>query len=855
MPGRINLTFIGALIFFNLLSVPVPGGPSQPLSFFFDGRYGQVEMGGRYAGTEFHHSRPVPSRISFYYPVANSVDLSTDYWHRDQSQPMLIGIQVGGAKKKWISKEPWVYTLNPHKVVFHRQEDSVEYSAKYEFCFHEPAFVFTLTLRNLSTRRTQIQLYTHLRLSLRTCQTYARKDSSWIEYDKNLGLLTAYFDDPETDRTSLFVLNVGKQPSGWTSSAMELGVIDTGSSNWISSTSGLGEKLLSQSTKGPAVAAYSYEEALNPGDSLSVLQVIGSCRRGEAREVAGRLASSWHGEISAYDKYIHQKAEREAHFVTGDPWLDRSAKWARALLAANAHYLDGKIIPMPCPAEYNFFFTHDMLLTDLGAVQFDLKRVREDLLYLCAHSKDGIIPHAYYWRDNGFKTEFCAPDNWNHLWFILVTGSYLRHSLDDSTGRVLFPLVSKSLEEALKQRKPDNLMHAFRPDWWDIGRYEGARAYITILTIRALREYLYIGSFLGQRSKKLFEYERLANSMQDALSDRLWDNEIRYLINYNGESKDRHYYIGSLLGVVYRLLGPAQSSQLVETAKAKLVDIRIGVRNVAPADFHTAASQKFFKFLGNEAGDPYVYANGGTWPHGNAWYALALRAIGEVNGAEQFVRSTMTVDGVAQSPNGQPAMYEYRYADTSSTEFGRIDKPSFLWAGGLYLYTLYQLFGVNENEWNLSLAGPIPETFESVHYSLTFEKAKEVVARGKGQWLRSLDVDGTFIPSFVLPTSVRQADHVEIEFGNPEIPYVQGVTAILRSVHFEKETKSLYLELASFSGHEVNVHVITRAEPTKVIVDGNPITDYRTHAQLDGSLWLEIKLTGSDSQQKLEIFF
>jgi hypothetical protein len=250
-----------------------------------------------------------------------------------------------------------------------------------------------------------------------------------------------------------------------------------------------------------------------------------------------------------------------------------------------------------------------------------------------------------------------------------------------------------------------------------------------------------------------------------------------------------------------------------------------------------------------------VYANGGTWPHGNAWYALGLRAIGEVNGAEQFVRSTMTVDGVAQSPNGQPAMYEYRYADTSSTEFGRIDKPSFLWAGGLYLYTLYQLFGVNENEWNLSLAGPIPETFESVHYSLTFDGKKNVVLRGKGNRLRGLKADGMVVPSSVLPISVRQASNLEIEFGNPAFPYLESINAILHSAYFDKMTNSLRLELSSFSGHEVNVHVITRTKPTKVIVDGNPIADYRTHAQLDGSLRLEIRLTGSDSQQKLEVFF
>src|SRR5437870_13328446 len=56
-------------------------------SYFFDRHYGQVEVGGRYVGAEFHRSRPLPSRISFYYPVANSIDLSTDYLRRDESLP------------------------------------------------------------------------------------------------------------------------------------------------------------------------------------------------------------------------------------------------------------------------------------------------------------------------------------------------------------------------------------------------------------------------------------------------------------------------------------------------------------------------------------------------------------------------------------------------------------------------------------------------------------------------------------------------------------------------------------------------------------------------------------------------
>jgi hypothetical protein len=226
---------------------------------------------------------------------------------------------------------------------------------------------------------------------------------------------------------------------------------------------------------------------------------------------------------------------------------------------------------MPCPAEYNFYFTHDVLMTDLAAVNFDLPRVKDDLLFVRSRAASDIIPHAYYWRDDGFKTELCTPDNWNHFWFILLTGSYLRHSSDDSTVKLLYPLVTKSVEELLTQVKPDHLMYAFRPDWWDLGHIEGPRAYTTILMIRSLREYCYVSSFLNRQTPKLAEYERLADQMQEALNAKLWDEKMAYLINYNGEAKDDHYYMGSLLAGAYGLLDSLRTERLIATAGTQLM--------------------------------------------------------------------------------------------------------------------------------------------------------------------------------------------------------------------------------------------------------------------------------------------
>ena len=188
-----------SLGFFELHAQNVPKS-ADPLSFTFDKHYGQVEVGGPYAGAEFHGSRPLPARISFFYPVANSIDLSTDYWKRDASQPWVIGIRRDNGERQWLGKNPWTYTLSPHRVSFSSSDRHLSYRITYEFCLNQPAMVQTLVIRNSSRRPSSVEVYTHLRTMLRTCQTYARKDSAWTEYDAaRLAIITNY-DDADAAR-------------------------------------------------------------------------------------------------------------------------------------------------------------------------------------------------------------------------------------------------------------------------------------------------------------------------------------------------------------------------------------------------------------------------------------------------------------------------------------------------------------------------------------------------------------------------------------------------------------------------------------------------------------------------------
>src|SRR3972149_10409642 len=66
---------------------------------------GQIEVGGPYVGIEIHNSFPMLNRISFYYPVANSIDISEDYWTRENYRIMSVGLKVGNAPKRFLKNQ------------------------------------------------------------------------------------------------------------------------------------------------------------------------------------------------------------------------------------------------------------------------------------------------------------------------------------------------------------------------------------------------------------------------------------------------------------------------------------------------------------------------------------------------------------------------------------------------------------------------------------------------------------------------------------------------------------------------------------------------------------------------------
>ena len=147
---------------------------SQVPEYGFSEGYGQIEVGGRYAGAEFHSSRPLPTRIALFYPVAHVIDLSRDDRRRgEESFPMVLGLKLGDGPPLRLGLDGWSHVRSPHRVVFTRERLGVRFRLAYEFCLDEPAMVVSFSLVNDEEVSLPVEVYTHLLLALRTSHTFA----------------------------------------------------------------------------------------------------------------------------------------------------------------------------------------------------------------------------------------------------------------------------------------------------------------------------------------------------------------------------------------------------------------------------------------------------------------------------------------------------------------------------------------------------------------------------------------------------------------------------------------------------------------------------------------------------------
>lgn len=810
---------------------------------------GQIEVGGPFVGIEIHKSFPMINRISFYYPVANSIDISEDYWKRENYRIMSMGMKIGNQEKFMPENEPWKVIQSPYDVEFQKEIENTDVSIKYEFCKTKPAMAAEFNFTNNSDSTKSYEIFVSYEAVIRTSHTYNLLDEGKTRITENGKLIAVSYDTVEAGNSELFFYNAGDEP---TLSAANYNAdnYESAANEWLNS-----EKPFLSENKSDPTTSFIYKKELKPGESLNIIQLIGSVKIDEADEVIGYLKENYKKEIDDYKNYILMNSVNKEVIKTGDPKFDFTTDWALAVLKTNAHYIDSNIVPMPAQAQYNFYFTHDALLTDLAAVYFDTERVKTDLEFIIKHANENnIIPHAYYWKDTDYMTEYAGTENWNHFWFTLLSARYLRHTKNIEFAERLYPYVNKSIETALKN-KEDNLMCSQQPDWWDIGNNHGPRSYMTMLAIRALREYGYFQSELNVEPKEIQHYQNIADSLHHNLIERLWNDELNYLTNYfNDGSEDKHIYMGSMLASHFELLDRDKNYKLMETAKKYLLDENLGVYTLYPMDLHLLT--EYMGFVENEAGQPHYYANGGIWSHGNAWYVLGLISNKKFDEAYNFIKSIMTMEGVINSPNGQPAMYEYRISDKSNPEvYGKIDKPQFLWAAGWYIYSLYHLFGVKENIWNISIEPLLPNEIDSVKLAINIGgNLVPVYIKGKGIYASSILHDNEIVPSYIIPETNENISEIIIELGELKYPLITKAGAKISNLNYSESGYKLSFTAKSFIGNSVVINLFSPMKPGEIKNNQNIVNTVETNYLKDGNYSIELKFT-QEEENKIDIYF
>lgn len=790
------------------------------INFSKDGKF---EVGGPFIGIELHHSLPLLQRISFYYPAANSIDLSTDYWKRDTSFISSMALMIDG-KFELIENNKFNLEVTPFNIKFTNKNEERLIEISYHFMKNKPAMVMKINITNLSAKAADFKFLIHFDASLRTSHTYSIKEKAHNQINLENNSIVIAYDDSETKKVRLFSCNAGEKPI--TCSAFgNLNLLNSQKTELLKQELLSIQRLSTIRSERPAFT-YIYKKDLKSREKLSIAQIIGSCKPGEEEELISYLTHNYQKEIADYEEGILKKSVLEKIIRTDDPVIDHSVSWASGILETNVHYLDGDFVPMPCPAEYNFFFTHDVLLTNLAVVNFDTKRVEHDLEFIIKHADDELtIPHAYYWKDSNYVTEYAGADNWNHFWFIINCAAYLRHTGDVEFLEKLYPYIERSLSLVMQNKKDDDLIWAYQPDWWDIGSKFGLRAYMTILAIKSIRDYNFISSLLNKNLETLQHWEKTAEKMNSALEYKLWNDEKNYLMNFYEEGvPDPHFYTGSLLAAHFNLLNYEKKEKLIDAAAANLLDPEIGIYNVYPMDFNEL--QSYLELLPNEAGEPFYYANGGVWPHGNAWYALGLISTGKNHEAFEFIKRNMTVMGIMNGPNGQPAMYEYRIAKKDDTSvYGIVDKPQFLWAGGWYLYALYHLLILNENDWNLSITPYSAGSLKNQKFTLDYfgEKKLILIDEKSNEWNSIVYGDKT-LPTTILPAFSNTSDTIMVLTSS--LPILKYTNAVLNQIGYNKEEKILECKLLAFPGHKNKTSILSSAEPVRILIDKNEHKDF-----------------------------
>jgi len=194
-------------LLYALIPIVIFGQDQNSLHIKSTKEVGQIEVGSPYVGIEIHKSFPMLNRISFYYPKANSIDISDDYWKRENFRIMSVGIKVGDSPKRILENEIYEVDQTPYSVSFTKEKFDSEIKISYEFCKNEPAMVVMYKITNKSKVEKDYEVFTRLETILRTSHSYNLKDIAYTESEDNGSVIRINYPEIETGNAQIFIIN------------------------------------------------------------------------------------------------------------------------------------------------------------------------------------------------------------------------------------------------------------------------------------------------------------------------------------------------------------------------------------------------------------------------------------------------------------------------------------------------------------------------------------------------------------------------------------------------------------------------------------------------------------------------
>jgi len=179
-----------------------------------------------------------------------------------------------------------------------------------------------------------------------------------------------------------------------------------------------------------------------------------------------------------------------------------------------------------------------------------------------------------------------------------------------------------------------------------------------------------------------------------------------------------------------------------------------------------------------------------------------------------------------------------------------------MWFGGWYLYSLYNIYLTNENDWNICLNPFLPEGQTSSAFTLNANGYHILIkVTGHGKYISSIFYDGKPFHSAVIPANLKKVKNVKVVLGTLSNSYLLSTNSSLVNCSYDAGKNIMNLNLSAFAGHENQTTIISPFALKEIKVNGKK-SDTLPNITIENNLYKIIIISKQDQDHEtIELSF